>query len=118
MPVKTNPRSRAKGNLSVLIPELDRRLLEQCGFDLTKIDSVHYNQAIINKLSIRQLDRLKMLLLRSEPFSRGVVPKRIVKSVSKNNPKGFAEALARLKGGTRRMQAKKHNSPHRYHTNS
>jgi hypothetical protein len=49
----------------------------------------------IDKFGMRQLDRLKLLLLRNEPLI-GKYPSRVRKGIGRNDPRFFAEALALL----------------------
>jgi hypothetical protein len=67
-------------------------LLKEYGFRKRGIQSVPLNIKKIDKFGMRQLDRLKLLLLRNESLI-GKYPSVVRKGIERNNPQSFAEAL-------------------------
>ncbi|MHB1907857.1 MAG: hypothetical protein ACYCQJ_03170 [Nitrososphaerales archaeon] len=70
-------------------------LLKEYGFKKRTMRSVYYNRKKIDKFGMRQLDRLKMLLLRKERLI-GNYPKKVKIGIKGNDLASFAEALALL----------------------
>jgi hypothetical protein len=70
--------------------------LREYGFDLNRMVHAKSNEAAIKKLNLRQLDRLKLLLLRSEPYTRGQIPRSVREGIGRNSSRAFAQALTFL----------------------
>ena len=70
-------------------------LLKEYGFKKRTMRSVYYNRKKIDKFGMRQLDRLKLLLLRKEHLI-GNYPKKVKRGIKGNDLTSFAEALALL----------------------
>lgn len=75
--------------------EKDVILLSEYGFKRRTIGQASSNLKKIDGFGMRQLDRLKMLLLRSE-YLVGKYPKEIRRGIEKNDPNSFANALVFL----------------------
>jgi hypothetical protein len=70
-------------------------LLREYGFKKRSIHSTPLNLKKIDNFGMRQLDRLKMLLLRNEKLI-GEYPPRVRNGINRNDPHFFAEGLAIL----------------------
>jgi hypothetical protein len=77
------------------LDEKDLALLREFGFKRATVSSAKLNERKIDDFGMRQLDRLKLLLLRNESRIGGYpVPMR--GGIEKNDLRSFAEALALL----------------------
>lgn len=73
----------------------DIAMLKEYGFKKRTIGSRVLNRGKIDHFGMRQLDRLKMLLLRNERLV-GSYPPRVRRGIERNDPNAFAFALAIL----------------------
>ena len=71
----------------------DRNLLEEYGFKPRSISSVKLNMKKIDKMTMRQLDRTKMLLLRNSDLCGGL-PDKVLEGIKRNELSTYAEALS------------------------
>jgi hypothetical protein len=84
--------------------EQDILLLKEYGFKKRSIQSAKLNFQKIDKFGMRQLDRLKLLLLRNEPLL-GNYPASVRSGITRNDPRSFAEALALLSPKLRELMS-------------
>lgn len=75
--------------------EQDVLLLKEYGFKKRKLGQASSNLKKIDGFGMRQLDRLKMLLLRHERLV-GEYPEQIRRGIEMNDPASFASALVIL----------------------
>ncbi len=75
--------------------EADLALLKELGFKKRTVSSLSLNTKKIDNFRMRQLDRLKLLLLRNEQLVGGYPP-RVRKGVVANDTRYFAQALVLL----------------------
>ena len=75
--------------------ERDTDLLKEYGFNPRQMSSAKRNKKKISEMNMRQLDRMKMLLLRNSRLCQGY-PENVQKGISRNDPSAFSEALALL----------------------
>jgi hypothetical protein len=91
----TDKQKRTQENVLSEKLRQDIVLLKEYGFKKRSIQSVSLNVKKIDNFGMRQLDRLKMLLLRNEALI-GKYPSKIRKGINRNDPRSFAEALVLL----------------------
>ncbi|MGI0079833.1 MAG: hypothetical protein ACRECH_09425 [Nitrososphaerales archaeon] len=75
--------------------ERDIELLKEYGFKPQKMSSAQRNKKMISKMNMRQLDRIKMLLLRNSHLCGGY-PEAVQNGMACNELNAFSEALALL----------------------
>lgn len=73
----------------------DIAVLKELGFKKRTIQSLPLNIRKIDNFRMRQLDRLKLLLLRNEHLI-GTYPATVRKGIVGNDPPSFAQALVLL----------------------
>jgi hypothetical protein len=76
--------------------EQDITLLKEYGFKRRTIGHASSNLKKIDRFGMRQLDRLKLLLLRREELIAGGYPKKIRRGIERNDLESFANALVIL----------------------
>lgn len=90
--MRSQTRSPSKANL---MQELDVQLLKEYGFNRRTISSTQLSRRKIDGMNMRQLDRMKMLLLRNSHLC-GEYPESIYKGILRNDLDTFSKALSLL----------------------
>lgn len=75
--------------------ERDVELLKEYGFKPRTMSSARLNKKKVDEMNMRQLDRLKMLLLRNSPLCGGY-PEEIQIGIAENDLIAFCKAVALL----------------------